>query len=189
MQAPVRLASSGTPVFRPKQQWAPCGVVNRARAAGVAPPACSTSAGCGGGDRLELELRAHAVLKECLWEARRDRMRRPPAGAVRRYEVVRVELAQRGARRLDDRLECTAAQVKAADDRMDVVLPRELSDVAEDVDNARVAAAGQDDKPMASDECHERLVVEDQRIGLPGSVPVRLMDREPSLEIGGAVHL
>ena len=79
--------------------------------------------------------------------------------------------------------------MKTADDRMDVVLARELSGIAQDVDDPRVAAAGQDNEAMASDGGHERLVVEDQRVGLPGSVPVRLVDGEPALELGRAVDL
>ena len=42
---------------------------------------------------------------------------------------------------------------------------------------------------MASDGRHERLIVEDQRVRLPGSTPVRLVDGEPALELGRAVDL
>src|SRR3954453_19564187 len=116
-------------------------------------------------------------------------MRRPPPGAVRRDEVVRVELHQRDAGWLDDRLENAAAQVKTADDRMDGVLARELPDVTQDVDDPRVAAARENDETMAADAGDERLVVENQGVGLPASVPVRLGAGEAALEIGGAVNL
>src|SRR3954470_7661739 len=139
--------------------------------------------------RVKLEPRADAVLDERIGEARRDRMRRPPPGAVRRNEVVRVELAQRDARGLDDRLESGAAQVEAAHDRMEVVLARELPNVTQDVDDPRVAAARQNDEALAADGGHERLVVENQGVGLPGSVPVRLVTWKPALEIGSAVDL
>ena len=61
--------------------------------------------------------------------------------------------------------------------------------VAQDVDDAGVPAAGQDDEAASAHPRHERLVVEDQRVGLPRAVPMRLVPGEPAFEARAAVHL
>ena len=52
-----------------------------------------------------------------------------------------------------------------------------------------MAAAREDDQSPARDVGDQGLVVEDQRIRLPGSAPPGLVDREAPLEAGGAVDL
>ena len=52
-----------------------------------------------------------------------------------------------------------------------------------------VAAAGQDDQAVAAHHRHERLVVEDQRVGLPLAIPVGLVPGKAALELRGPVDL
>ena len=81
------------------------------------------------------------------------------------------------------------AEVEAADDGVDAVLAGELPHVAQDVHDARVAAAGEDHEALAAHVRHQRLVVEDQRVGLPVAVAVGLEQRVALLELGRAVDL
>ena len=74
-------------------------------------------------------------------------------------------------------------------DGVDAVLAGELPHVAEDVHDARVAAAGEDDEALAAHVRDQRLVVEDQRVGLPAAVAVGLETAGPLLELGRAVDL
>ena len=60
---------------------------------------------------------------------------------------------------------------------------------ARDVDDAGVTAAGEHQQAAPSDVHDERLVVQDQRIGLPCPVPQGLVDSEPPFEVGAAGHL
>jgi len=108
---------------------------------------------------------------------------------VARDEVVRRERAERVARRRDDRLEERAAQVKAADDGVDVLLAGQLPHVAHDVHDAGMAAAGEDHQAAPTHLRDEGLVVEDQRIGLPRPVAVGLVTREALLEVRRPVDL
>jgi hypothetical protein len=50
--------------------------------------------------------------------------------------------------------------VEAANDGMDAVLPAELSHVADDVHDARMAAAGQDDEALSANGRDQGLVVQ-----------------------------
>ena len=72
---------------------------------------------------------------------------------------------ERVAGRSDDRLERLPAQVKASEQGVKPIFPGERADVAQDVDDPRVPATGQDDEAVSADIRHQRLVVEYQRIG------------------------
>jgi hypothetical protein len=89
----------------------------------------------------------------------------------------------------DDLLEERTAEVKASNDGMDAVLRGELSHVADDVDDARMAAAGQDDEAPSAHGRDKGLVVESARVRLPPSLPVGLVEGEALLELGRAVDL
>ncbi len=65
----------------------------------------------------------------------------------------------------------------------------EAQGVAGDVDGAGVPAAGEHDEPTVADVHHERLVVEDQRIGFPLVAGEPLVEGHALLEVGGAVDL
>jgi hypothetical protein len=52
-----------------------------------------------------------------------------------------------------------------------------------------VAAAGDDDQALVLDVDDERLVVEDQRVGLPAPAEPGLLGREAGLIAGGAGNL
>jgi hypothetical protein len=67
--------------------------------------------------------------------------------------------------------------MKASGKRAAADLVCELLHVADDVHDPRVPAAGEDDDAAAADVRHQRLVVEDQRVGLPAAFPVGLVDR------------
>jgi hypothetical protein len=58
-----------------------------------------------------------------------------------------------------------------------------------DVDGTGVAASGEHDQATPPHVHGERLVVEDQRIGLPAPIPVRFVEGQTLLEVGGAVDL
>jgi hypothetical protein len=79
--------------------------------------------------------------------------------------------------------------VKASENGVDAVLARQLPHVSDDVHDARVAAPGQHDEAPAAHARHEGLVVENQRVRLPPSLAVCLMDREALLELRRPVHL
>ena len=53
----------------------------------------------------------------------------------------------------------------------------------------RVTAAGEGDEPFPGHVDDERLVIEDQRIGLPCPAPTRLMEREAAFERVGGIDL
>ena len=124
-----------------------------------------------------------------LGEAGGEGVRCAPARAVGRHEIVGRELGERVAGGLDDRLEGRSAEVEAADESVQPLVARQLARVAGDVDDPRVAAAGEHDEPAAADVRDERLVVEDQRVGPPVAVAVSLVTREAALEVAGAIDL
>ena len=68
-------------------------------------------------------------------------------------------------------------------------LAREPLRVPHDVDDAGVTTAGEDDEPAPGEAHHDRLVVEDQRVGLPAAVDVRLVSQEAGLERRRAIDL
>ena len=66
----------------------------------------------------------------------------------------------------------------------------ELLYVAQRVDYAGVAAAGDHDQALSVYVCHERLVVQDQLVRPPFSAPKGLMGGgEAVFEVGGPVNL
>ena len=58
----------------------------------------------------------------------------PPARAMRGHKELRREISERVARRSDNRFERPTAEVEAAQDDVDSILARELSNIAQDVD-------------------------------------------------------
>jgi hypothetical protein len=108
-------------------------------------------------------------------------------GAMRGHEVVGGKLAERVAGRPDNRFERPPAEVEASQDGVDPVLACELSHVVQDVDDAGVSAAGQDDETVSAQHRHEGLIVEDQRVGLPPTMPVGLVPRKAAFEFRGPV--
>ena len=96
----------------------------------------------------------------------------------RRHDDLGSQRRQCLAGSCDARLEERPVEVEAADDSVDSVDTRESAGVGDDVDDARVTAAGEGDEPFAGHVDDERLVIEDQRIGLPCPAPTRLMERE-----------
>src|SRR6188472_4335075 len=113
-----------------------------------------------------------------------------PAGAVGRNDVVGGDCGEGIAGRRDDRLEVAAAEVESADHRVEVILAGQALDVAERVDQSRVAAAGENDEPAPADFGDDRLVIEDQRVALPAAGSLGLMGgRGPALEAGRPIDL
>ena len=79
--------------------------------------------------------------------------------------------------------------MKAADDRGDRVLAGQPARVADGVDDPRVAASAHDHQAAVANAQHQRLVVEDERVGLPLPVAQRLVTLKARLERRGAVDL
>ena len=67
--------------------------------------------------------------------------------------------------------------------------PGQLLRVADGVHDPGVAAAAEHDQPAVAHASDQRLVVEDQRIGLPAVVAERLVPLEAGLELGRPVDL
>ena len=80
-------------------------------------------------------------------------------------------------------------EMEAADDGVQLLHAGEPLGVAADVDDARVPAAGEHDQPAPGDVSDQRLVVQDQRVGLPALAAPGLVDSESLLESGNAVDL
>src|SRR6185312_15186676 len=112
-----------------------------------------------------------------------------PSGAMSGHDDVRRQPTEAVERGVDDRLEQRAVEVEAADDRTDLVHAGQSLGVAADVDDARVPAAGQHDQSATGNVRDQRLVVEDERVGLPAVAAPSLVDREATFEVGGAVNL
>src|SRR6478672_2278394 len=80
--------------------------------------------------------------------------------------------------------------MKTPDDRVQALVARDLRYVAQRIDDPGVAAAGEHDQALAANVRHERLIVEDELVGLPLAVPARLVARcETLLERGRAIDL
>ena len=79
--------------------------------------------------------------------------------------------------------------MKPTDDRADLVRAGEPARVSHRIDDAGVTASAQHHQPPIAEAEHQRLVVEDQRIGLPAILRERLMPGKPSLERRLAVNL
>jgi hypothetical protein len=108
---------------------------------------------------------------------------------MRGDEVIGCEVREGITGRSDDRFEPRPTEVKASDDGVEVMVASQAPHVVEDVHDSGVTAAGQHDEAASAHVRDEGLIVEDQRIGLPASVPVGLVGREAPLERGRAVDL
>src|SRR4029079_4814146 len=112
-----------------------------------------------------------------------------PARAVRRDDGLGADLGQGINGRSDDWFEGWPGQVEAAYDGGDGVDAGESACVADDIDDAGVAASGEDHEPMTGNVDHQGLVIEDQRGGCPGAVNQRLMERHAVFKATGSVDL
>ena len=74
-------------------------------------------------------------------------------------------------------------------DSVDLVHSGLALDVADDVDDASVAAAGDYDKALIPEVDGQRLVVVDPGVGLPLAVYLGVLTGEAWLEFGGALYL
>ena len=80
--------------------------------------------------------------------------------------------------------------MEAPDDGVQALAARNLRHVAQRVDDPGVAAAGEHDQALAAHVRDERLVVEDELVGLPLAVAARLVaGRQALLERGGPIDL
>ena len=61
--------------------------------------------------------------------------------------------------------------------------------VTNSVDGASMTTAGQHYEPFVPDVYHQSLIIMDQRIGLPFTVNLRIMNRKPFLKLSCAVDL
>src|SRR5262245_12220584 len=104
-------------------------------------------------------------------------------------EESRVELVEGADGRGDDWLEHRATQVKASDDRCYLPLSGQLLRVANGVDDPGVAAAADQDEAAFAQPQHQRLVVEDQRVGLPAAVTEGIVPLEARLELRRSINL
>jgi hypothetical protein len=120
---------------------------------------------------------------------RRQAVLGPPAGAVRRHDDVGGQVGERIDGRLDDRLEPRPGEVEPAEQSVQAIDAREPHGVPRDVDGAGVAAAGEHDQSPAPHVYDECLVVDDQRVGLPATVALGLVERHALFELGRAVDL
>jgi hypothetical protein len=78
---------------------------------------------------------------------------------------------------------------KPADDGVQVLHAGQALGVTADVDDSRVPAAGEHDQPAPGDAGDQRLILQDQRVGLPALAAPGLVDREALLEAGDPVDL
>src|SRR4029079_7920187 len=116
-------------------------------------------------------------------------MHRLPTGAMRGHEQVGLEVIEGFDRRLDDRLELRAAEMEPADDGSDRSLPGEQLRVPDYVDDPGVTASGQHHEAATRQAHHNRLVIEDQRVGLPAAVNIGFVSLEARLERRRAIDL
>ena len=116
-------------------------------------------------------------------------MRRPKTRAVGRYQVGGVESCDRLDGGSNAAQHGATAEMKPTDESMDLVNAGEAGHVAEDVDHPGVPATGHHDQPLPSEVQHERLIIEDQRIRLPGGAAQRFMTGETLLEARRPIYL
>src|SRR6185312_14260004 len=140
------------------------------RATGHSSEYTAAAARSGSDSGAEFQARADAVLDERGREPRGDRVDGAPPRAVGGHEVVGSELRERFTGGRDDLLEPRTAEMEASHDGVERVLAGQLPRVAQDVHDARVPAAGEDDEAAAAHVCDEGLVVEDQRVGTPACI-------------------
>jgi hypothetical protein len=98
-----------------------------------------------------------------------------PSGAVTRHDQARRHPSEHVDGRLDDRLERRPAEVQTTNQRVQLGNPGEPHRMPNDVDRARVRAAGQNDQTLAAHVDDQGLVVHDQRIVLPRPAGPSLM--------------
>jgi hypothetical protein len=110
-----------------------------------------------------------------------------PAGAVGGHDELWPFLGQRRHRRRERR---AVAQVQPSGHQVDLVDAGEPLRLADDVDDAGVAAPGDDQESPAADVRHQRLVFMDQRVVPPLAIhPCLVTCRQAGLERRRARHL
>lgn len=102
----------------------------------------------------EVEASADAVLDERVGQAGGDGVAGVPAGAVGGDDHLRGQFGQRLDGRSDHGGEQGPVEMEATDDRVHTFNAREPLGVADDVDDAGMAAAGQNHEPGAA-EVHD----------------------------------
>src|SRR5207237_4638387 len=112
-----------------------------------------------------------------------------PARAMRRHDDTDVQLGQRRNGLADDRLEQGTREVQPADEPGDPLFARQALRVPQDVDGARMRAAGDDDEALAANVDDDVLVVPDHRIRLPAALSTGVVDREAPFEARRALDL
>jgi hypothetical protein len=110
----------------------------------------------------------------------------PPSGAVGRDHDTGSEGAKVVEDSGDEGLENRSVEMESAHDRVEGTLFGQAAGVPADVDDPSVAAAGNHEEALVLDVDDERLIVEDEGVGLPAAVNPGLLQREPGLVAGGA---
>src|SRR5262249_31230347 len=141
-----------------------------------------------GGAWSEFEARADGVGDERLAKAGADGVLGPPSGAVGRDDDTGGEGAQVVEDERDEGLEDRPVEMESAHDRVEGALVGQAAGVAADGGDSRVAAAGDHQQALVFDVDDERLIVEDEGVGLPAAAGPGLLRREPGLVTGGAGH-
>ncbi len=114
----------------------------------------------------------------------------PPSRAVPWDDQRRLQIGEGAHGATDDRFERRTTEVKATDKGVQSANSGEPLGVPHDVDGAGVCTAGQDHETLASKMNHHGLIIDNERVWLPGGSGPRLMRRRHSvLEIGRSVHL
>lgn len=90
-----------------------------------------------------------------------------PPGAVPRDQQVRPKLGEGFHGRIDGGCKERAVEMKPTEQRVQSGDASEPQRVPHNVHRPRVAAAGDDDEPFAADVDDKRLVVKNERVGLP----------------------
>ena len=110
-----------------------------------------------------------------------------PARAVRWHQHIGCHVDERSHGGLDDGLEGRSGEVETAEQGMQPVHTGQPHRVPGDVHRTGVAAPGEHHESAPADVDHQRLLVEDQRVGLPPPVAPGLVVRQAALELRGAV--
>src|ERR1700752_4052283 len=114
----------------------------------------------------------------------------PPAAAGRGDDPANADPRDRLDRAGNDRLEQPSRQMKAADEARDLLHTGDALGVLQDVDGARVRAAGDDHQPPIPNVDDDILVIPDPWIGLPAAVrATRLLPGKSLLEVGDSLDL
>src|SRR6266851_9467277 len=132
---------------------------------------------------------ADAVGHEGFAESGRHGVLGPPAGTVRGNEHLGIEQGEVIEHPRDEGFEQRPVEVEPAEQRVQRLPAGQSPGVAADVDHAGVAAAGDHDQSLAADVDNERLIVQDERVGLPDLIDPGLLDREARLVAADAWHL